>query len=294
MPPAVLNLDFSVRPSPEEVAAELPNLPSSPNVLPRLCGLMQEEEVSLQELGSLLRLDPGLTARVLKMGNFLAAAHAQHCFTVEDAINLIGFNRVLALIGEVAKSQIFARPVSLYGLDAEEWWRWSVSCALAAELLAEHTGEDISVAYTVGLLHSAGIVAIDEWASNKAPSLIFMPHGALGEFVESERALFGCTQAEVGAAMLRQWGFPTIMVEPLRWQYAPHGSAGYSRMACLLNAAKWLRTVVCAEDGCRPPSLPDAAVLRPLRLTPERLVRYVVELRIRLGEVRNLVEAVAA
>jgi HD-like signal output (HDOD) protein len=294
MPPAVLNLDFTVRPTPEEVAAELPDLPSSPNVLPRLSGLLHEEDVSLQELGGLLRLDPGLTARVLKEGNRLAAAHAQHCFTVEDAVNMIGFNRLALMIGEVAKSQIFARPVSLYGLDAEEWWRWSVSCALASELLAEHTGADVSVAYTVGLLHSVGIVAIDEWALNKAPSLIFMPRGVLCEFVASERALLGCTQADVGAAMLRQWGFPTIMVEPLRWQYAPHCSAGYSRMACLLNAAKWLRTVVCTEDDRRPPPLPDAVVLRPLRLTPERLARFVVELRIRLGEVRNRVEAVAA
>jgi len=32
-----------------------------------------------------------------------------------------------------------------------------------SRLLAEYLGEDISVAYTVGLLHSAGIVAIDEW-----------------------------------------------------------------------------------------------------------------------------------
>jgi len=294
MPPALLNLDFTVRPTAEEVASGLPNLPSAPNVLPCLGGLVQEDKVSLQELGDLLRLDPGLTARVLQLGNLLAAAHAQHCFTVEDAINLIGFNRIAAMIGEVAKSQIFARPVSLYGLDAEEWWRWSVSCALAAELLAEHTGEDVSVAYTVGLLHSAGIVAIDEWALHKAPSLIFMPRGVLCEFVESERALLGCTQADVGAAMLHQWGFPAIMVEPLRWQYAPHSSAGYSRMACLLNAAKWLRTVVCTEDDRRPPSLPDAVVLRPLRLTPERLARFVVELRIRLGEVRNRVEAVAA
>jgi len=250
--------------------------------------------MSLQELGNLLRLDAGLLARVYQMGNRLAGVHGEHCLTIEDAINLVGFNRIAAMIGQVAKSQIFARPVSLYGLDAEEWWRWSISCALAAELLAEHTGEDTSIAYTVGLLHSAGIVAIDEWVLRHAPSIIFLPRGLLCEFVESERALLGCTQAEVGAAMLRHWGFPAILVEPLRWQYAPYGSAGYARMACLLNAAKWLRTVVCTEDEHRPPPLPDAVVLRALRLTPERLVRFVVDLRIRLGEVRNRLEAVAA
>ena len=137
-------------------------------------------------------------------------------------------------------------------------------------------------------------MAIDEWALQRAPSLLFMPRDVVLDFTQSERALLGCTQAEVGAALLHQWGFPSTIVEPLRWQNAPHGSAGYSRMACLLNAAKWLRTVVCAEDDFRTPPPPDAVILRPRRLTPERLMRLVVEVRIRLGEVRNLVEALAA
>ena len=249
----------------------------------------------MDELAGLIRLDPGLTVRVLEMSDGrLAKNERQTDVSIEEVINRVGFYRIASMIGQVAKSQIFAHPVNLYGLDAEEWWRWSISCALAAELLAERTGEDTSVAYLVGLLHSAGIVAIDEWVSRKTPSIQFMPRGVLCEFIESERALLGCTQAEVGAAMLRQWGFSPVVVEPVRWQYAPYGSAGYARMACLLNAAKWLRTVVCTEDDRRPPSLPDAVVLQPLRITPEKLVRLVVELRIRLGEVRNRVEAVAA
>ncbi len=295
MPPVVLNHDLSLHTSPEEVAAEMPNLPSSPNVMPCLCGLLQEHEVSLEEVTALLRLDPGLTVRVLEMGNLgMAAGERQTGVSIEEVIRRVGFYRIASMIGQVAKAQVFARPVSLYGLDAEEWWRWSVSCALAAEMLAKHAGEDSRVAYLVGLLHSVGIVAIDEWVLRKAPSVQFMPRGVLCEFIESERALLGCTQAEVGAAMLRQWGFPAAVVEPVRWQYAPYGSAGYARMACLLNASKWLRTVVCTEDARRSPAMPDAVVLQPLRLTPERLARFVVELRIRLGEVRNRVEAVAA
>lgn len=294
MPPAVLNFELSVRPSPEEVAAVISHLPSAPNVLPRLCRLLHEEDVSLQELSGFLRLDPGLTARVLQVGNQIASARGQHCLSLDDAINQIGFNRISSMVGQVAKAQIFSRPVGLYGLDAEEMWRWSISCALAAEMLALQAGEDLSTAYTVGLLHNVGIVAIDEWVARNVPSLQFMPHSVLCGFVESERALLGCTQAEVGAAMLRQWGLPVTIVEPLRWQNAPHGSAGYSRMACLLTAAKWLRNVVCTEDDHDTPPLPDGVVLRPLRLKPEQLARYVVELRIRIGQVRNLVEAIAA
>jgi len=121
-----------------------------------------------------------------------------------------------------------------------------------------------------------------------------MPRAVLGDFVECERALLGCTQDEVGVAVMRRWGFPVTLIDPLRWQNAPHGSAGSSRMACLLTAAKWLRNVVCTEDDHRSPPLPDEVVLRPLRITPEHLSRFVVDIRIRLGEARNLVEAIAA
>jgi len=291
---AVLNLELAVRPSPDEIAAVLRHLPSSPNVLPQLCRFVHEDNASLQEVNHFLRLDPGLTARVLRIGSQLATVRGQPCRSLEDAMGQIGFNRLADMIRQVAKAQVFARPVDLYGLDAEDFWRWSVSCALAAELLAEEIGEDISVAYTLGLLHCMGIVAIDEWVRQMAPSLLFLPRDGLCDFMQSELALLGCTQADVGAAVMRRWGFPATLVEPLRCQSAPCDARGHQRMACLLIAAKWLRTIVCTDDDRRPPSPPADEVLRALGVSREQLSGFVVDLRIRLGRARNLVEAVAA
>lgn len=294
MPPALLSVDVPVRPSADEIAATLAFLPASPNVMPRLCRLMQSESATLHELNSLLRLDPGLTARVLQAGNLLAGTHGELCPSIDAAINYLGSRHIATMITRVAKAQVLARHVSLYGLDASEFWRWSVSCALAAELLAENTGEDPDIAYAVGLLHAAGMPAIDEWARRKAPALLFMPRDDFHDFLSSERALLGCTQAEVSATLLHRWSFPATMVDPIRCQNTPEASAAFPRMACLLNAAKWLRTVVCDEDDMQAPPLPEPHVLRSLRLAPERLSHFVVELRIRLGRVRNLLETAAA
>jgi hypothetical protein len=65
-------------------------------------------------------------------------------------------------------------------------------------------------------------------------------------------------------------------------------------MACLLHAAKWLRAVVCADEEAAGSPLPASVILQPLRMTPEKLARLVVELRLKLGSVRNLVEFLAA
>jgi HD-like signal output (HDOD) protein len=269
------------------------HLPSAPKIVPRLWYLLNlgEQQPSLYEIGRLIRLDPGLTARVLRMGNHLSVEKGEPCFTVEDAINHIGFRDTYALVSEVSVSQVFVNPLNTYNVDAEEMWRLSLSCGLAAELLAERTGEDASVAYTIGLLHGIGMTGIDHWVQREAPQVVFFSTESTREFIDCERGLLGFTQADVGAAMLKQWDFPLTMIEPLRWQYSPRGSAGYTRMACLLQAAKWLRTVVCADDADCPPPVPTDDILKPIRVSADELVRLVVDLRYRLGAARNVVEA---
>ena len=292
MPPTSIHIHSRLTVA--EVAAGLAFLPSAPRVLSQLYALLRGGDPTLQQVSALLRLDPGLTARVLTLGNRFSASRGEHCLSVEDAINVVGFNAIHGMVSHVADAQVFSRSLGLYGLDADEYWRWSVACALAAEVLAEHTGEDTSTAYTVGLLHGAGMVAIDGALSAIEPTLIFAPRAFPREFADAERGVLGFTHAEVGAALLRAWNFPVLMVEPVRWQHTPLGSAGYARMACLLHAAKWLRAVVCADEDSESATMPPEVLLQSLRMTPEKLAKLVVEVRVKLGFVRNLVEFIAA
>ncbi len=108
------------------------------------------------------------------------------------------------------------------------------------------------------------------------------------EYIESERTLLGFTQAEVGAELLALWDFPQDMAGPIRWQYTPHSSAAHARMAALLHAAKWIRTLICSEGP--PPPMPDAFSIQPLRLSPQQLLRIAGEARLRLLAVRHLLE----
>lgn len=292
--PGVIHNEGMSRPTPEQVVRGIRRLPSAPKVVPRLYHLLYDGNSSLHEISSLVRLDPSLTSLVLQLGNRLGAERGEYCHSVESAINRAGFNRIHSLVFSAVDEQVLARPLSVYGYDMDEFWRLSLSCAISAEILAERTGEDMSMAYTAGLLHGVGMFAIDDWATGHETNLMFAPKMLPREFVDSERALLGFTQAEAGAALLRSWGFPSILVEALRWQYAPLCSAGYARMASLVHTAKWLRSVVCAEEGDVPPPFPESRILLPLRLSTEALGKCVVDVRVRLGEARNLVEAEVA
>jgi HD-like signal output (HDOD) protein len=274
--------------SADEIVREVQCLPSAPKVLPRLKQLLLDGNSSMREIVSLIRIDPGIAARVLRVANSVYYSKGARCLAVEDAVARVGYNQVYEMVAYAVASQVLARPLTVYGVEADELWAQSVACALAAETLASVVGEDRSVAYTTGLLHSVGMVAIDEWAVRHAPVLMFRHQGLPREYVESERALLGTTQAEVGGALLDHWDFPPSMAEPVRWQYTPLGTARYLRQAALLHAAKWIRSMVCREGA--PPPLPEACVLQPLRLAPTQLVRMAGEVRLKLVAVKQLLE----
>jgi HD-like signal output (HDOD) protein len=238
----------------------------------------------MHEIVGLIRLDAGIAARVLLVANSAYFSKGSRCLTVEEAVHRVGYDQVFELVSFAVASQVLVRPLEVYGLDADELWRMSVAGALAAEVLAERLALERDVAYTVGLLHCVGMVAVDEWALRNARSLRLARGPFPVEASAEERTKLGFTQAEAGGALLRLWGFPVSIVEPVRWQYLPRGSVGHARMATLLSTAKWLRNLVCHQ----PAEAPAPAALKLLGLEQEALEILATEVEQRLQEVDSI------
>lgn len=274
--------------TPEDIVREVKHLPSAPKVLPRLKRLLGDGNSSMDEIVTLIRLDPGIAVRVLQASNSAYFSKGVRCFTVDEAVNRVGYNQVYELVSYAVASQVLVRPLEVYALEADELWKMSVACALAAEELATRTGQDCDAAYTIGLLHLVGMVAIDEWALRHARDLRFKNTGFPRESGEAERAKFGFTQAQVGGVLLLDWEFPRAIVEPVRWQYSPASSAGQAKMAVTLHVAKWLRTTVCFPSTTVP--LPDEMHLRKLNLTRANLLTISAEVSRRMAAVSSMLD----
>ncbi len=274
--------------TPGDMVGALDELPMAPKVLPRLKRLLSDANSTMHEIAMLIRLDPAIAARVIQVANSTYYSKGARCFTVFEAVNRVGYDQVYELVAYAVASQVLVRPLEVYGIEADDLWKSSVSCALAAELLAERTGQDRDVAYTTGLLHAVGMVVIDDWALKNEYDLQLASAGFPGDASESERAAFGFTQAETGVALLQKWDFPCSIAEPVRWQYAPAAAGRHVHMAGLLHAAKWLRSTVCHRAMACPPV--PAAVLQLLALNDAVLHELSGVVRDRLAAVSSLLE----
>lgn len=287
---ADFNLQGRAEITPDALVRAVRHLPSSPKILPHLKRLLRDTNSALDEIVSLIRLDVGIAARVLQVANSVVFSNGVRCQTAEEAVNRVGYGEIYDLVSFAVASQVLVRPLGVYDIEAEELWKASVAGALASEILAVRTGQDRESAYTAGLLHCVGMVAIDEWALRHARGLALKHFGFPREATASERATLGFTQAEVGATLMEHWEYPSTISEPVRWQYAPRASKDHAHMASLLYAARWLRSTVCSAAAVPAPEL---NALQPLGVGAATLRSLVPQLERKLAEVRSLLDRAA-
>ena len=275
--------------TPERLVAELHQLPPVARVLARLQRLLANPESGITDVAGLIRLDAALATRIIQISNSVWFGRGESCQTIEDAVSRVGFREVYHLVAVMASGAIVAQPLAAYGRDAMTLWRESVACAFAAETLAARLGEDISVAYTAGLLHGIGRLAIDHHLVTTGDLLKRLSdEGFPLDHSGAEFALLGFNQADVGAYMLEKWDLAPTIVEPIRHQYEPlEADEPHDRMAALLYGARLLRTIVCHHQ--QPAATGDEEeIFGSLRLSREAVLASLPELQDQLARVHQM------
>src|ERR1044071_2951922 len=95
---ADLSTSAGITLTPDDIVREVKNLPSAPRVLPRLKQLLRDGNSSTAEIVGLIRLDPGIAARVLQMGNSAYFSKGARCVTVDEAVYRVGYDEVYELV----------------------------------------------------------------------------------------------------------------------------------------------------------------------------------------------------
>jgi len=272
--------------TPEQLVAALGPLPPTAQVLARLQTLLSDPNSDLGDVATLLRLDAGMTTRVVKISNSAWYGRGLPCHTIEEAVNRIGFREVFQVVSVASSSALVAQPLAAYGRDPTVIWRESVACAFAGELIAESLGEDAATSFMNGLLHSIGRTAFNRYAAAAGKTLA--DEGFPLDFSGAEFVMLGFTQADAAALMLKKWNFPAENIEPVRFQYDPLGaSEPYDRLAAILYGARMLRTAICRGEEV-PEGAGEAEILASVRLSRDEIFSRLPMLQQKLARAEQM------
>ena len=208
-----------------QIVARARNLPRISTAGLKLVDLLEDSENNTGEAIDLIRSDPLLTAKLLRVCNSSALGLAEKVSSIDQAVLLLGYNQVLSMVLSLAFGSGMTSALPCYGIEKNGLWRHSFMAATAAETAVNRSlyiGVDASVAFTAGLLHDIGKLVMAEVLSGEAHSAIHKhsEDEGLGS-IEAEREVLGTDHAEVGACLLHIWRLPDWIVEAIAHHHKP-------------------------------------------------------------------------
>lgn len=214
-------------------AVSLAKIPPLPGVVLELMQSLDDGNANFTALAKKIGQDPALAARVLRVVNSPFYGLAGRVGNLSEAVMVLGFSAIRSLTLAASLTARFSlKPVA--GIDPLRIWEHSFTCALAAQRLAVPAGLSPDSAFTAGLLHDIGIMAIFvQMPERFAELLAACPDCAARTTAEAE--LFGAGHDELGARLLAAWRLPAAIVDAVRWHHDP--SRVDSRLVDLVHIA---------------------------------------------------------
>jgi HD-like signal output (HDOD) protein len=223
--------------------------------MPRLIAVLEDPDSGAEEIEGIIRVDPALSASTLRLANsaYFGAGHTVD--TVAQAVVRLGQKEIyrLAALALVNRWESGAGP-GAYSGDSGDFCRHALCTALAAEVLAEKSGQiDPQSAYTAGLVCDLGKLAIAHVCRDFFPAIRERQGQQSGTWMQAERDVLGYDHAEAGAQLLKAWRFPAIFIAAAAHCHEPAKAPAEARsLVAHLHAAKFLATSFgpgVAEDG---------------------------------------------
>lgn len=209
----------------QELVAKVKNLPPISQAALRLVGLLDQTDISNEDVVRVLKCDNVLTAKLLRACNSPYFGLAEPVLSVDQAVLLLGHQQILHIVLTLAFGGAMTAPLPGYAVEANELWQHSLITASAAEILANQIPElniEPPVAFTTGLLHDIGKLVFSQILTADLQAAIRTRiAGAHISRSEAEQQLLGTDHAEVGACLLRSWKLPEEIVEAVEHHHRP-------------------------------------------------------------------------
>jgi HD-like signal output (HDOD) protein len=176
--------------------------------------MLSQPDACLDALEEVLRQDPALTARILRVANSPIFLRQRQITTLSQAFMVIGLR---GLQGIIAASMLQRLTATSTALRALAWQRslFTGMCAyrIATKLKMQSPGE----VFVFGLLHNLGqlVLLTDSTKGALFGQVLEVIANTGMEFTEAEQRVLGVTHTYIGGLVAKKWELPPVVVRTI-------------------------------------------------------------------------------
>lgn len=196
------------------------DLPTMPEVAMAIKDIMDDPDVSAEEIGRVIQLDPVVAGGIIQASNSALYRGTRRITNIRDAIVRIGLQATRDLVISLAIKNIFRGSTADTRKHMHSIWQRSVHVSALSYVIARHVRHlDPEQAMLAGLLHYIGAV----------PILTQIDHNR-SEYTEAElEHALEKLQVLVGVLVITQWGLDggcgSVIEDCTQWHRDPSPQA---------------------------------------------------------------------
>jgi putative nucleotidyltransferase with HDIG domain len=267
MPEITLTPSFStVAPLPLDVVVSrvhgCARLPSLRSIDSALRELLNADQRYTQQISEVIRRDPSLTARLLRLVNSVYYGLTTPVNNIEEAVFYLGVRQIRQLAMVTPIIEDFQKLAGKSPFPWRQFWQHCIATAILTREVTNVTGQAVDEAdYVAGLVHDVGKIVMAAAFPEHFEEVRRQIQTGTTSRLDVERNVLGIDHTELGAIYLEHHHLPPVMVETARHHHKPSQAAGYANIVASVQIADLLVRHAEIGDSGNPEPVDEEAWL---------------------------------
>ncbi len=276
--------------TPQELIANLGDLPPLPQVATQLLRLTADPDASAEDLRRVISTDQALTGQILKIANSAMFGMVREVTTLTQAIMTLGFSTIKSVVIASSAKNLYHR--GTVGLQERLIWEHALVAAIASRAFAKTLRfPRVEEAFIGGLLHDIGKSVMGVKFPERYSALLRTVYNERGDGLALELDTFGFDHAMVGEALVQKWNLAPSLQQAARWHHDPiHAQEDHLPLAAIVALAN--RLALEQKAGIGDPIHLESASLQAmdiLHLGPEALESHQEAVRAAIEQDKTMI-----
>ena len=209
----------------EGILEKIDKLPSLSPTVSKVIEVANNLNSSPRELVTVIKMDPVLTGKVLKLVNSAYFALSQEVTSLERAIIMLGLNTIKNLaLSTAVLDQFSSKKFKISGFNLDEFWKHSLAVAVASKVMAIKLNipklyrEEYFIA---GLIHDLGKLIVAQYYPDEMSSILKSTQEFKSSILLMENREINYTHPEIGEKIAEKWRLSPALINAIASHHAP-------------------------------------------------------------------------
>jgi HD-like signal output (HDOD) protein len=221
--------------------ARCPSLPSLSSINKALQGLLLTEQRYTAHIAEIIRRDPSLTSRLLRLVNSVYYGLTTPVNSIEEAVFYLGVRQIRQLAMVTPVIEDFQRLARQCTFPWREFWQHCIGTAiLTREVTASTATQSEDADYVAGLVHDVGKIVMAWTFPEHFTEIHRIAIEGTRDLCEIELEILGIDHGELGALYLERHRLPELMVAAARYHHNPEKAEQFQHVVAAVQIADLL------------------------------------------------------